>query len=477
MVSQARQSLLVLLIAFLAGCTAQPTPLASYPPSLPSDTPSWAVDSPTSLPSPESTVTPTPRATTRPGEPPQVADPLWVTNESDGNLLLIDPSDNSIAVIVPTNLNPRWVAVGEGFVWALDPTHDALIQVDPKTYAVTRVIPFPDRDVNALAVGAGSVWIAIKERAGLLFLLPQEDYVPQGGVLRLDPKNGEVTGYAQTGPVITLMVQSAPAFLWALGLGPVDTPIIRIDPQTLAFQPITLASTTDSTLVDAFTLTADGFWVFSSTFDKVYYAAPNGRLYGEISLEGQKPLVQAALLPAKGDIWLATPWSSLLRISPGQQRIAAEIPLQHPADHLEYVGGSVWAVSPLGGEVYRIAPASSTVVATISIGQRTQPTPRVSATPIQRAFKPCEDAPFSRLTVGVRAATPREPALPNRVHTEPGKDAEVSGYIVPGQSVLILEGPVCMEGWVWWKVHNEINSVEGWVAEGDELEYWLIPLK
>jgi hypothetical protein len=406
-----------------------------------------------------------------------VTDPLWVTNETDGNLLLIDTGNNSIAVIIPTNLNPRWVVVGEGSVWALDPDHDALIQVDPNTYAVKRVIPFPRLDVNALAVGAGSVWVGVTERAGILFLLPQEDYTPLGGVIRLDPDSGETTGYAQTGPVITLAVQPAPAFLWALGRGQVDTPLLRIDPQTLAFQPLPLSGTADWPFEDAFTLTADGLWLYSSAFGKLYRAAPDGRLYSEIAVQQNKPLGPAALLPAAGDIWLAAPWAALLRIDPGQQRVVAEIPLAYPAESLAFAAGSIWAVSPLGGQVYRVDPAGDMVVAVLPLGERTRPTPRVSPTPIQRANKLCEDAPYSRLAVGLRAATPREPAVPNRIHIEPGKDAENTGFILPGQTVVVLEGPECKEGWVWWKVHNEINNVEGWVAEGDDLEYWLIPLK
>jgi hypothetical protein len=465
------------ILLLQAGCAALPVHAFSLAASSSTQLPSATTAAPTLRPSPTPSGTPTRRSTQPAGSPPQVADPLWVANEADGNLLLIDPSDNSLAVIVPTNLKPRWVGVGEGFVWALDPASDVLIQVDPQTYAVVRTITFPERDVETLVVGAGAVWVGYTQRTGLLYLLPGEDFTPQGGILRIDPRSGKITGEAQTGPVKALAIQASPAYLWALGRGAVDTPLLRIDPQTLAFQPVTLSGSPDWPFNDTFALTPNSIWLYSSAFAKLYRAAPDGRLYAAIRLGQHRPLAPAALLPAGGDIWLAAPWSVLLRFDPGQQRFSAEIPLEAPATQLAFAGGSIWAISALGGQAYRIDPASNRVIAAVPLGQLVQPTPRVSPTPILRASKLCEDAPYSRLAVGLRAATPREPALPNRIHKEPGKDADTLGFILPGQSVVILEGPECKDGWVWWKVRNEINKVEGWVAEGDESEYWLIPLR
>ena len=479
MVPRARSLASVFCTAVLAGCALLPT---AAPPVSPTPSPALtetAQPSATQPPAPSATIpagpTASPSATLAPGEPPRVEGALWVANEADGNLLVIDTADNSVAVIVPTNLNPRWVVNDSRWVWALDPNHDALIQVDPRAYTVERVVNFPERDVTALAVGADAVWVAYTDRAGLQFLLPQEEYVSTGGILRLDPQSGEITGSADTGPVTALAFQTAPAFLWALARGPVDTRLLRIDPQTLA--PLQLALVDAWALDDAFTLTADGLWRFSTAFGRLYHTAPDGRLFSVTGLGQHKPAGAPALLAVQGDVWLAAPWPALLRFDPGQRKLTAEIALEAPAESLAYAGGSLWAVSPLSGAAYRVDPAAGVLLAVVPLGEAVRPTPRVSPTPILRASKPCEDAPYSRLVTGMRAATPREPALPNRIHTEPGKDSEITGYILPGQSVLILEGPECKDGWVWWSVSNEINKVEGWVAEGDEAEYWLIPLK
>ena len=41
--------------------------------------------------------------------------------------------------------------------------------------------------------------------------------------------------------------------------------------------------------------------------------------------------------------------------------------------------------------------------------------------------------------------------------------------------MTILEGPVCADGFVFWRVENDsIPGGSGWTAEGDGTEYWLV---
>jgi hypothetical protein len=40
----------------------------------------------------------------------------------------------------------------------------------------------------------------------------------------------------------------------------------------------------------------------------------------------------------------------------------------------------------------------------------------------------------------------------------------------------VLEGPICADGLIFWKVENElIPGGAGWTAEGNGKEYWLEP--
>ena len=81
----------------------------------------------------------------------------------------------------------------------------------------------------------------------------------------------------------------------------------------------------------------------------------------------------------------------------------------------------------------------------------------------------------SRLEVGKYAYVNPNPPLPNRVREGPGKQYRVIGKMPPGEAMKVLDGPVCADGWAWWKVETIRGSLAGWTAEGDSQGYWLIP--
>jgi len=83
---------------------------------------------------------------------------------------------------------------------------------------------------------------------------------------------------------------------------------------------------------------------------------------------------------------------------------------------------------------------------------------------------------YTQLLPGVFAEV--APGDPNRVRSGPSKSSEVTGQLYPGTISLVLEGPVCADGLVYWKVENStIPGGVGWTAEGDGNEYWLEPVK
>ena len=51
--------------------------------------------------------------------------------------------------------------------------------------------------------------------------------------------------------------------------------------------------------------------------------------------------------------------------------------------------------------------------------------------------------------------------------------AEV-GQIPGGERVLVLDGPVCADGFAWWEV--DYNGVIGWTVEGSGADYWVLPV-
>jgi len=105
-------------------------------------------------------------------------------------------------------------------------------------------------------------------------------------------------------------------------------------------------------------------------------------------------------------------------------------------------------------------------------------TPQPAATTSTEPWQACPDASYlSRLHVGDTAAVSTDPPLANRIRKDAALDAEVLGFIQPVETALVLEGPACTNGWVWWRVRATANGVEGWTAEGDSSSYWLIPVQ
>ena len=66
-----------------------------------------------------------------------------------------------------------------------------------------------------------------------------------------------------------------------------------------------------------------------------------------------------------------------------------------------------------------------------------------------------------------------KPGRAINVRVEPDLAAgETSRDIDGGESVEVLEGPVCADSFIWYKVRNEALEIAGWVAEGGISGYW-----
>ena len=86
------------------------------------------------------------------------------------------------------------------------------------------------------------------------------------------------------------------------------------------------------------------------------------------------------------------------------------------------------------------------------------------------------DKGFSHLGIG-QYATVLQVGHPNRVRSTPHvANDNIIGVISSGQYGKIVDGPVCQDGLIFWKLEgNSIPSGSGWSAEGDGTTHWLEP--
>ena len=84
---------------------------------------------------------------------------------------------------------------------------------------------------------------------------------------------------------------------------------------------------------------------------------------------------------------------------------------------------------------------------------------------------------MSYLDVGIKAIVSTKTNQWNNVRSMPyiNRGNNIIGRINPGESVLIMDGPSCSSGYIWWKVQSEQTGLVGWSVEGGGGEYWLLP--
>ena len=103
-------------------------------------------------------------------------------------------------------------------------------------------------------------------------------------------------------------------------------------------------------------------------------------------------------------------------------------------------------------------------------------TPWPSPQPVE-IWQPCSDAPYSQLRLGDLAFVSYSPELPNRLRDSPGvARSAIVGRAYPGEQIVVLNGPACESGLLWWQVRVSARGLVGWTAEGDDFGYWLLPL-
>lgn len=119
-------------------------------------------------------------------------------------------------------------------------------------------------------------------------------------------------------------------------------------------------------------------------------------------------------------------------------------------------------------------PVSSTAPPPSTTPSQT-PSPYPSFTPFPTRASACPGAPPIKISVGITAMVSTDPPFPNSVRAEPRKAAKLLGDIQPGETMAILEGPMCGDNYTWWRVRAE-TGLEGWTSEGTQKTYWLVTL-
>lgn len=94
-------------------------------------------------------------------------DAVWITNTGvsgapgPGAVQRIDPGTHRVVATIEVGRSPRFLAAGEGGVWALNQGDGSVSRIDPGTNRVVATIAVPGAagDGGDIAAGAGRVWV------------------------------------------------------------------------------------------------------------------------------------------------------------------------------------------------------------------------------------------------------------------------------------------------------------------------------
>lgn len=103
------------------------------------------------------------------------------------------------------------------------------------------------------------------------------------------------------------------------------------------------------------------------------------------------------------------------------------------------------------------------------------PVPYLPDLPSVTALNSCPGTQISILMPGRGARVSDAKPASNRVRSQPSMLAEIVGEMTPGTSFNVLSGLTCADEIAWFEVRAE-DGLQGWMAEGDASEYWVMPI-
>ncbi len=101
------------------------------------------------------------------------------------------------------------------------------------------------------------------------------------------------------------------------------------------------------------------------------------------------------------------------------------------------------------------------------------PTPFVMPTPPPAPTASCAGAPRERLIIGERGRVLEDDPRNVNVRRLPGTEHILVTVIPVNGLFMVLDGPVCADGFQWYKIHY--REATGWIAEGDLTSYYVEP--
>lgn len=467
-----RRLILSLWLIILVGCQPQEIPVSDQAlPAALANTVTIPQQLPTTPPPPDMEQTPT-------TIPVAISNPyLWMFNSFDRTLLAIDPQSNQVNAKINLTDKPDKIAQANDAVWVLtadENNHQFIVRLNPFSLQIEASIPVQQGKITCMTAMDGAVWVGV-ETPGLP---SQTNALPPGGVVRIDSGTNEISHYLPAQGQVKQIAFDGES-VWVLEWLPGNTFFEKIDPNTLQVQTIPPVIPSMEYVHDfvQFAINPDGIWALSESRSarSLYRVDPtDGKITSLIPLGNDPNDLPMTLAADSNSVWVILQSGKMLQVDSKTTVISREMKANNEINQILVQDSDVWAFNRSQAILYHVDLVENQIGAMISTGRKMPPT--AVPGPTQIPGQVCEGSYPSHIHAGFGAMVNPEPPIPNRVRVEPNKNSKLLGEINPGEKIRVTEGPVCTEGWVWWKVDARNGSLIGWTAEGDGQDYWLIPL-
>jgi DNA-binding beta-propeller fold protein YncE/predicted Ser/Thr protein kinase len=227
----------------------------------------------------------------------------------------------------------------------LTPKVDSLQRIDPKTNKLVATIGGVGSNPNAIAVGAGSVWVGSLD---------------DGTVSRVDPETNEIQKAINTGAPDAIVVRDA-SVLVANQFGSLSS----IDPASMIVT--TQIERGPGFGYGSLALGEGalwGLWILGGGLDRINHGSAVVKTLTDLGLD------PFALAAGQGAVWvLDSALRRVVRVDPATNRVVERLRLRFDPGGIAVGGGSVWVTDPRGGSVIRIDPRSKRVVGSTRVGR------------------------------------------------------------------------------------------------------------
>ena len=271
------------------------------------------------------------------------------------SVAVIDPGSNRVVDAIDLGFTSNLIAAGEGYVWVVDPKGGTIDRIDPRTHEAQAFgISTGDAVPFGLAVGHGSVWVAVvqRDRQSVLEFGPDSlelrNTIPYAGQAQA-PLFFRLQGLALDGTGVWA-IDSAAGGVW------------RVDPGKRKLQEG----------LDASSLVAGGgaVWVAGST-SVTRIDAVTGTEIGPMNVGTQAFTETSSIALGGNAVWFAAAsGEKLFELDPQTLTTNDTFAVGRGPSGISYGEGGVWVANSRDGTVSRIdptAPGSSGRV--IRVGQ------------------------------------------------------------------------------------------------------------